>query len=86
LKIKFLNNIKEFLDFLNENGEEGYKLIRDQIVPVISEMFSDKTNTKLIEKCSEALVEITKYIRDEDRGYHILTIVISKNKYSNKNK
>jgi len=72
-----LNNIKEFLDFLNENGEEGYKLIRDQIVPVISEIFNDKNNPKLIEKCSDALVEITKYIRDEDRGYHILTIVIS---------
>lgn len=40
-------------------------------------MFVDKTNSKLIEKCSEALVEITKYIRDEDRGFHILTIVIS---------
>jgi hypothetical protein len=65
------------LDFLIENGEEGYILIRDQIVPIISEMFNDKTNTKLIEKCSEALVEITRYIRDEDRGYHILTIVIS---------
>ena len=78
MKIKFLNNIKDFLDFLIENGEEGYKLIRDQIVPIIAEMFVDKTNTKLIEKCSEALVEITKYIRDEDRGYHILTIVISK--------
>lgn len=65
------------MDFLNDNGEEGYKLIRDQMVPIISEMFNDKTNSKLIEKCSEALVEITKYIRDEDRGYHILTIVIS---------
>ncbi len=65
------------MDFLIENGEEGYILIRDQIVPIISEMFNDKTNTKLIEKCSEALVEITRYIRDEDRGYHILTIVIS---------
>jgi len=42
-------------------------------------MFGDKNNPKLIEKCSDALVEITKYIRDEDRGYHILTIVISKN-------
>ena len=69
------------MDFLIENGEEGYKLIRDQIVPIISEMFVDKTNTKLIEKCSEALVEITKYIRDEDRGYHILTIVISKKNF-----
>lgn len=73
-----MSNIKDFLDFLSENGEEGYKIIRDQIVPIIAEMFNDKTNPKLIDKCSEALVLITKYIRDEDRGYHILTIVISK--------
>lgn len=74
--MKFLQNVKKFVEYLNENGEEGYKLIRDQIVPIIGEMFNDKRNWKVIELCSDALVEVTRYIRDEDKGYHILTIVI----------
>lgn len=59
-----------------ENGEEGYKLVRDQITPILSEILSDKRNQRVIDLCSEALVEITKYIRDEEKGFHILTIVI----------
>jgi hypothetical protein len=31
---------------------------------------------RIIDLCSDALVELTKHIRDDDRGYHILTIVI----------
>jgi serine/threonine-protein phosphatase 4 regulatory subunit 1 len=76
VKIKFLNNLKKFNDYLAENGEEGYKLIRDQVTPILSEMFQEKKNVRVIELCTEALVELTKHIRDEDRGFHILTIVI----------
>jgi hypothetical protein len=76
VKIKFLQNLKKFVEYLNENGEEGYKLIRDQIIPILNEIFQDKKNVRVIDLCSEALVELTKYIRDDDKGFHILTIVI----------
>lgn len=76
VKIKFLQNLKKFVEYLSTNGEEGYKLIRDQIIPILNEIFQDKKNVRIIDLCSEALVELTKYIRDDDRGYHILTIVI----------
>jgi hypothetical protein len=76
VKIKFLQNLKTFLQYLNKNGEEGYKIIRDQIIPILSEVFQDKKNQRVIELCCDALVEITKYIKEEEKGYHILTIVI----------
>jgi rRNA pseudouridine-1189 N-methylase Emg1 (Nep1/Mra1 family) len=76
VKIKFLQNLKKFVEYLVENGEEGYKISRDQIIPILNEIFQDKKNIRVIELCSEALVEITKYIKDEDKGFHILTIVI----------
>jgi hypothetical protein len=71
-----LQNVKKFVEFLNENGEEGYKLIRDQITPLLSDILNKRDNIKVIDLCSEALVDITKYIREEDRGMSILTIVI----------
>jgi serine/threonine-protein phosphatase 4 regulatory subunit 1 len=76
VKIKFLQNVRKFVEYLYGNSDEGYKLIRDQIIPILNEIFQDKKNTRVIELCSDALVDLTKYIKDDDRGYHILTIVI----------
>ena len=76
MKIKFLHNFKKFIEFLADNGEMGYSLIRDRMINILSELFADKRNPRVIDLCSECLVEITKFIRDEDKGFHILTIVI----------
>jgi hypothetical protein len=76
VKIKFLQNVKKFVEYLNENGEEGYKLIKDPVITILSEIFQDKKNQRVIELCSDALTELTKFVKDEDKGYTILTIVI----------
>jgi serine/threonine-protein phosphatase 4 regulatory subunit 1 len=46
------------------------------MINILSELFADKRNPRVIDLCSECLVEITKFIKDEDKGFHILTIVI----------
>ena len=46
------------------------------MIHILSELFHDKRYPRVIDLCSENLVEITKFIKDEDKGFHILTIVI----------
>ncbi len=76
IKIKLLQNLKKFVEYLIDNGEEGYKICRDQVIPVMNEIFQDKKNSRVMDLCSDALVDITRHIKDEDKGFHILTIVI----------
>jgi hypothetical protein len=78
VKIKFLQNYKKFIEFLYDNNEKGYNLIRDQMINILSQILSDKRNPKVIDLCCDCLVEVTKFIKDEDKGFHILTVVIGK--------
>ncbi len=38
----------------------------------------NKNKNTIISKSSEALIEITKFIKEEDKGPYILTIIIGK--------
>lgn len=75
---KFLHIFKKFIEFLSLHREEGYKMIRDHMIPIINDIIQKKKNDdKIMKLCSDALLDVVKFIRDEDKGQSILTIIIT---------
>lgn len=72
----FLLIFPKFIQLFTQYGDEGYIILRDHIIPILREIFQDKKEDKVLNLCSKALVEITNYIKDDDKGMHVLTIVI----------
>ena len=74
---RFLENFQKILVELNKFGPEGNKLIKTQLIDVLENIYrvNIKSN-KILDLCNEALVELTKYIEESERGQYILTIVI----------
>ena len=74
---RFLENFQKILVELNKFGPEGNKIIKTQLINVLENIYrvNIKSN-KILDLCNEALVELTKYIEESERGQYILTIVI----------
>jgi len=74
---RFLENFQKILVELNKFGPEGNKLIKTQLIDVLENIYrvNIKSN-KILDLCNIALVELTKYIEESERGQYILTIVI----------
>ena len=74
---RFLENFQKILVELNKFGPEGQKLIKTQLIDVLENIYrSHIKSNKLLDLCNAALVELTKYIEENERGQYILTIVI----------
>lgn len=74
---RFLIPFEDVVKRINDFGEEGYKLLKEHFVNVIEEIFKYKKDERILKLNSDALVSLTKYIKEEDRGGCILTIVIT---------
>ena len=74
---RFLENFQKILVELNKFGAEGQKLIKTQLIDVLENIYrANIKSTKILDLCNAALVELTKYIEENERGQYILTIVI----------
>lgn len=74
---RFLENFQKILVELNKFGVEGQKLIKTQLIDVLENIYrANIKSTKILDLCNAALVELTKYIEENERGQYILTIVI----------
>ena len=73
---RFLNIFPKFIELIAGYGDEGYIILRDHIVTILRNIFEQKKEDKLLGLCGDDLVAITKYIKEEDKGSYILTIVI----------
>lgn len=73
---RFLTIFPKFIELIAGYGDEGYIILRDHIVTILKNIFEQKKEEKLLGLCSDDLVAITKYIKEEDKGSYILTIVI----------
>ena len=74
---RFLENFQKILVELNKFGTEGQKLIKTQLIDVLENIYrANIKSTKILDLCNAALVELTKYIEENERGQYILTIVI----------
>ena len=73
---RFLNVFNAFVDEINKFGDEGYVILRDKIIDILSIIFQNRKEDNILDLNSKALVYLTKFIKDEDRGPKVLTIVI----------
>ena len=73
---RFLSIFPKFIELIAGYGDEGYIILRDHIVTILRNIFEQKKEDKLLGLCGDDLVAITKYIKEEDKGSYILTIVI----------
>ena len=78
IKGKFLINVNKLVSYLDSC--KGYTIIRDQILPLISGFFYYKTS-KIVDLAVDAFIEITNFIKEEDKGEHLLNRVIRKNNF-----
>lgn len=74
IKSKFLLNVMKFVTYLYSC--KGYSIIRDQILPLISWFFYYKSNLRIVDLACDAFIEVSNYINEEDKGLHVLNIVI----------
>lgn len=74
IKIKFLVNIPKLVTYLY--SQKGYFIIRDQLIPIISSFFNCKTSSKVVDQAFDAFMEVSQYINEKDKGFHILNVVI----------
>lgn len=56
---------------------EGYQAILEILLPVVQKLLVDLTS-EVSEKAAGCLANLAEILRAEDRGDHILTIVLSK--------
>jgi serine/threonine-protein phosphatase 4 regulatory subunit 1 len=73
---RFLNVFNNFVDEINKFGNEGYIILRDKIIDILSLIFQNRKEDNILELNSKSLVYLTRFIKEEDRGPKILTIVI----------
>lgn len=73
----FLSVFPDFVKTFSKFEDKGYDILRDNILTVLREIFDTTNSDKIIELCSEALVCITRYIKQDDKA-NVLTIVIIK--------
>lgn len=76
IKQKFLINIPKLVAYLY--SQKGYLIIRDQLLPIISSFFNCKTSSKVVDQAFETFIEVSQYISEKDKGYHVLNTVIRK--------
>eukprot|EP00743_Colponemidia_sp_Colp-15_P002536 GILK01002749.1.p1 GENE.GILK01002749.1~~GILK01002749.1.p1 ORF type:complete len:764 (-),score=122.74 GILK01002749.1:190-2481(-) len=66
----------ELATFLSNGGDAAYRKFIDTILPLVAKLISDKSQ-EVSASAGHALVELSALIHPEDRGAHLLTIVLS---------
>ena len=77
----FFKNFPKFVDAVNKFGDKSYFILKEYMTKLISEYLTNnnaiyKSNIDLVNSISDGLVYMTQFIKDEDKGECILTIVI----------
>ncbi len=73
---RFLGIFNNFIDEILNFKEDGYIIIKDKIIDILSEIFQTRKEDNILELNSKCFIYLTKFIKDEDRGEKILTILI----------
>ena len=61
--------------FCAKNGEEGYRAIVDQLLPITSRLLEDD-KPEVRQAAITTLVETAQHIKADDLGQHVLTIIL----------
>ena len=75
LILSFLEGFEKFLNFLLKR-EEGYKIVIDNIVPLINDIITTKKEENLLKAASKALILIIQNSKEEEKCSVLLPILI----------
>jgi serine/threonine-protein phosphatase 4 regulatory subunit 1 len=73
---RFFNDFTKFVDEIVKFGDKAYFILKDHMISLIGDIFSNTTNINILKSVSDGLVYMTKYMKDEDKGDNVLKIVI----------
>ena len=79
VKIKFLENLLPFIDYLCSNGDEGINILKNSMFNIIQELYSQKKenyNEQMKKLLFKNFVKIAKNILPYDTNQSILYIII----------
>ena len=81
LSSRFFNVFPKFVDEIVKFGENGYFILNEHMINLISEFLTNnnniyKKNMNLVKSICDGLVYMTNFIKDENKGESVLTIVI----------
>jgi len=66
---------KMALFFVANDGDEGYALFLESLLPCLARLLSDDRDV-VRQAASEALVDVASFVRPPDVGRHVLTVVL----------
>ena len=81
LSSRFFNVFPKFVDEIVKFGDNGYFILNEHMINLISEFLTNnnniyKKNMNLVKSICDGLVYMTTFIKDENKGESVLTIVI----------
>ena len=82
LAVRFFNVFPKFIDEIVTFGEKGYFILNEYMINLICDYLTKnnnnifKKNLGLVKSICDGLVYMTQFIKDEDKGESVLTIVI----------
>ena len=76
LSERFFNIFPKFVDEIVKFGDGAYFILKDHMVNLIREILSSTINATVLKAVSDGLIYMAQFMKDEDKGSCILTIVI----------
>ena len=76
LSRRFFIGFPKFVDEIIKFGDKGYFILKEHMINLIRETLSNTKNTEILKLCAEGLVYMTNYMKEDDKGGSVLTIVI----------
>jgi serine/threonine-protein phosphatase 4 regulatory subunit 1 len=73
---RFFNDFTKFVDEIVKFGDKAYFILKDHMINLIGDIFSNSTNINILNSVANGLVHMTKYMKEADKGESVLKIVI----------
>ena len=76
LSERFFGVYNKFVDEVVKFGEKAYFVLKDHMINLIRDTLSSTKNVNILKSVSDGLVYMTNFMKEDDKGGSILTIVI----------
>jgi serine/threonine-protein phosphatase 4 regulatory subunit 1 len=73
---RFFGVFPKFVDEIVKFGEKAYFILKDHMINLIRETLSNTKNSNILKSASDGLVYMTNFMKNDDKGGYVLTIVI----------
>ena len=76
LNERFFNVFPKFVDEIVKFGEKAYFILKEHMINLIRDILSTTKNENILKSVSDGLVYMTNFMKEDDKGGSVLTIVI----------